>query len=428
MVLFSEMFVSELVGVPVVDRLQEPVGKVKDIILTVGEVFPKVTGLLVRVYDKRAELVVLMAEIDLIGKQFVVTKSVKERIVFTKPRPDELLLVRDVMDKQIVDTEGARVIRVNDLKLGKIEQDVRLIAADVGFRGILRRLGFLGLAAIAAFDFIFGLFGKKVPDTLIGWDHVEQLKTGRARGMITVPTKHISEMHPADIANIISQVHSEERTAIFASLADKTAAEALHELEPKIQALLLMTVDTKKALGVLEKMPLDEVADVLGDLPPEKRGELLRLMKPKKAAELQKLLSHPEETAGGLMTTEFITMPQNLTVQQTIERMRELAPNAETIYYIYVVDETEKLVGVLSLRTLIISPPEILLSQIMIKDVITVDPEMNQRRVAEVISKYNLLAVPVVDKDKKILGIVTVDDVVDFILPPISRRIRHMLG
>jgi len=205
-----------------------------------------------------------MGEIDLIGKQFVVTKSVKDRIAFTKPRNDELFLWRDLMDKQIVDTEGARVIRVNDLKLGKIEQDVRLIAADVGFRGLIRRLG-----ALALFDLMFGLFGKKVPDTLIGWDHVEQLKTGKAKGMITVPTKHISEMHPADIANIISQVHSEEKTAIFASLADKTAGAALHELEPKIQALLLLTLDTKKALGVLEKMPVDEVADVLGDIPQE---------------------------------------------------------------------------------------------------------------------------------------------------------------
>jgi CBS domain-containing protein len=420
MVLFSEMYVSELIGIPVVDRLQEPVGEVRDIILTVGDVFPRVTGLLLQT---PRDAVILMTEIDLIGKQFVVTKSVEERIVFTKLRPEELLLVRDLMDKQIVDTEGARVIRVNDLKLAKVAQDVRLIAADVGFRGLLRRLGGLGL-----FDFILGIFGKKVPDTLIGWDHVEQLKTGRAKGMITVPAKHVSEMHPADIANIISQVHSEERTAIFASLSEKTAAEALHELEPKIQALLLLTVDTKKSLGVLEKMPVDEVADVLGDIPPEKANDFLRLMKPKKAAEVKKLLSHPEETAGGLMTTEFISIPQNLTAQQTIEKMRELAPLAETIYYIYVVDEWGKLAGVLSLRNLIISPSEILISDVMIKDVITVEPEMNQRKVAEIISKYNLLAVPVLDKDNKMLGIVTVDDVIDFILPPISRRIRHMLG
>ena len=423
MVLFSEMFVSELKGVPVVDRLQDPIGEVRDFVLAVGEVFPKIIGLVVRVISRNEDLVVLMAEIDLVGKQFVVTKSVKERIVFTKPRPEEFFLCKDVMDKQIVDTEGARVIRVNDLKLGKIGQDVRLIAADVGFRGLLRRLG-----PLSFFDFVLGIFGRKVPETLIGWDHVESLKTGKMKGMITVPTKHVTEMHPSDIASIISQVHSAERTAIFASLSDKTAAQALHELEPKIQALLLMTVDSKKALGVLEKMPVDEVADVLGDLPSEKAEELLRLIRPKKSASVRRLLSHPEETAGGLMTTEFVSITQNLTTQQAIEKMRELAPSAETIYYIYVINEKGALTGVISMRDLIVSPPDAAIADIMEKDLITVDLDMDQRKVAGVISKYNLLAVPVIDKDNKILGIVTVDDVIDFILPPISRRIRHMLG
>ncbi|MBU1026267.1 MAG: CBS domain-containing protein [Candidatus Margulisbacteria bacterium] len=424
MVLFSEMFISDLKKVPVVDRLQEPVGEVRDFILTVGDVFPKITGLLVKVYGcKNGCQVILMAEIDLIGKQFVATRTVKDRIVYTKLRHDELLLRRDLLDKQIVDTEGARVIRVNDLKLAKVDQDVRLIAADVGFRGLLRRLRVLPL-----FTFIFNIFGKKVPDILIGWDHVEQLKTGRTRGMITVPKKHLSEMHPADIANVISQVHSEEKTAIFTSLSEKTAAESLHELEPKIQALLLMTVDTKKAMGVISKMPLDEVADVLGDLPQERAEEFIRLMKPKRAAEVRKLMSHPEETAGGLMTTEYIAVLPNMTIQQTIDHIRQMAPNAETIYYIYIKEESDKLVGVLTVRELIVSAPETIISQIMEKDLITVEPEMDQKNVAEVISKYNLLAVPVIDKENKILGIVTVDDVIDFILPPVSRRIRHMLG
>lgn len=417
------MFVSELIGVPIVDRLQEPVGEVKDIIITVGEVFPRVTGLYVKIPLMPNCQIMLMPEIDLIGRQFIVTRSVADRVVCAVLRPNDVLLGRDVLDRQIVDTEGARVIRVNDLKLAKVDQDVRLIAADVGWRGMLRRLKLLGLI-----EPLFALFRREVPDTLIGWDHVESLKTGKTAGPITIPSRHIAELHPADIANIISQVHSEERTALFASLSEKTAAESLHELEPKIQALLLMTLDTKKALGVLDKMPVDEVADVLGDLPPEKTEELLRLMKHKKAAAVAKLLNHPEETAGGLMTTEFITIPDGFSVQQTIERMRELAPEAETVYYLYVVNEQEKLAGIISLRNLIVAAPERPIREIMIQNFVTVSPAMNQREVAQVISKYNLLAVPVVDGDNKILGIVTVDDVVDFILPPFSRRKRQMLG
>ena len=192
--------------------------------------------------------------------------------------------------------------------------------------------------------------------------------------------------------------------------------------------MLLLTVDTKKALGILNRMPADEIADVLGDLLEEKAEELLRLMRPKKSLEVRKLLKHPEQTAGGLMTTEFISFPQGLTAEQTINRLRELAPGAETIYYLYVVDEAGGLAGVLSLRALITASPATSISDIMIKNVISVKPDANQKQVADVISKYNLLVVPVVDENRKMLGIVTVDDVVDFILPPISRRKRQMLG
>jgi len=420
MVLFSEMFVSELIGVPVVDRLQENIGKVEDIIITLGETFPRVTGLLVKVTaDGGKEQVILMGEIDLIGRQFVSTRTTRDQVVFTTLRGEEVLLGRDVMDQQIVDLEGARVIRVNDLKLAKVEQDVRLIAADVGFRGILRRLKLEKMV-----ESFLGLFGKKIPEQLIGWDHVQSL----AKGQITVPSRSLADLHPADIAQVISQVQTEKRTEIFSALTEKTAAEALHELEPLLGAVLISALDTKKALRILEKMPVDEVADIIGDLPQEKAEELLRLMRVRRSEEVKKLLKHRDETAGGLMTTEFITLPQDLTVEQVIARLRELAPNAETIYYLYVIDGAGKLVGVLSLRNLIIAPPEKKIEEIMIKDCITVYPEMNQKEVADIISKYNLLAVPVVDKEGKILGIVTVDDVMDFILPPFARRKRQMVG
>jgi len=422
MVLFSEMFVSELINVPVIDRIERTIGKVKDVLFVLGDPLPRISGLLINTL-KGEDRVLTIGEIDLIGSQFVSTQSTKDRLVLSNLRDTDILLCRDILDKQIVDTDGARVVRVNDLKLAKVGTDIRLIAADVGIPGMLRRLG-IGRILM----FILNLFRIKVPETLIGWNHVEPLEADLAKGRITIPHKRVNELHPADVADIISHVHTDERRAIFASLTDKTAAEALHELEPKIQAMLLLTVDTKKALGILNKMPDDEAADVLGDLPEEKTEELLRLIRPKKSAEIRKLLKHPEKTAGGLMTTEFIALPQDLTAEQTINKLRELAPDAETIYYLYVVNQEEKLVGVLSLRMLIIAPPGTPISEIMVKKVIKVDPEANQKQVAEIISKYNLLAVPVIDKNKKIQGIVTVDDVIDFILPPISRRKRHMLG
>ena len=420
MVLFSEMFVSELINDPVVDRLQENIGRVKDIIITLGEAFPRVTALLVTIGEnKKEEKILLISEIDLIGKQFVSTRGAKDRVVFTNLREGEVLLMRDVIDQQVVDLEGARVMRVNDLKLAKVDQDVRLIAADVGLGGMLRRLGLEGFIS-----WIVGLLGKKVSQQLIGWDHVQNLSGGK----IAIPTQTITDLHPADVAQIISQVQTEKKQEIFSALSDKTAAEALHELEPFLGAVLIAALDTKKALGILEKMPVDEAADIIGDLPLDKAEELLRLMGVRKSASIRKLLKHRDETAGGLMTNEFVALPQNLTVEQTIAKLRETAPSAETIYYIYVIDEAERLAGVLSLRTLIVSPPEKLIAEIMIKDCITVAPEMNQKEVADIIFKYNLLAVPVVDQDCKLHGIVTVDDVMDLILPPVSRRKRQMIG
>ena len=414
------MFASELIGDPVVDCLEQNVGKIKDIIVTLGEPFPKVIGLSVALSDgKREAKVLLIGEINLIGKQFVSTHPAKDRIVWTTIREGDVLLMRDVVDRQVVDLEGARVIRVNDLKLAKVEQDVRLIAADVGLRGMLRRL-----SLEKTISWFLDLLGKKIPEQLIGWDHVQDLSGGK----ISVPSKTITDLHPADVAQIISQVRPDEKTFIFSTLSNNTAAEALHELEPMLAAVLIAKLDTKKALGILEKMPADEVADILGDLPSEKSQQLLSLMRVRKATQIRKLLQHRDETAGGLMTTEFIALPQNLTAEQVISRLREIEPDAETIYYLYVVDEAGHLVGVLSLRRLITSPPDKLISEIMIKENITVSPEMTHREVANFISKYNLLAVPVVDQDKKILGIVTVDDVMDFILPPISRRKRRMLG
>ncbi|MFA4966948.1 MAG: CBS domain-containing protein [Candidatus Margulisiibacteriota bacterium] len=420
MVLFSEMFASELIGDPIVDRLQENIGRVKDIIITLGETFPKVTGLLVKIAgDKKEEKVLLVGEIDLIGTQFVTTRSTKDRVVWTDLRDGEVLLVRDVMDQQVVDLDGARVIRVNDLKLAKVDQDVRLIAADVGFKGMLRRLGLL-----ESVGWLYGFFKKQISEKLIGWDHVQNLSGGK----VAIPTRTFTDLHPADVAQIMSQLKTEDKAVLLSTLSDKTAAEALHELEPMIAAVLVTNLDTKKALGILEKMPVDEVADVLGDLPPDRADELLRLMRVRKASQIRELLKHKDETAGGLMTTEFIALPRNLTVEQVIQNLREKAPDAETIYYVYVVDEENHLLGALSLRSLIVSPPDKVISDIMIKDIIAVSPEMNQRDVAGVISKYNFLAVPVVDAEKKILGIVTVDDVIDFILPPFSRRKRQMLG
>ncbi len=423
MIYLSELYASELIGGPVIDRFEEKIGRVEDIVIEPQDQFPKVTGLVLRSAGGRHKRVLLLQEINLIGRKFISTRAGIKETPFAELREGSVLVKRDLMDKQIVDIHGSKVVRVNDLKIAKIGEDARLIAADVGLKGVLRRL-----RLEQPVSFLLSFFNVKMKEYLIGWNYVEPLQTDLARIKLVVPYKGMSELHPSDIASIISQVHTDEKTAIFESLSTDTAAEALHELEPRIQAFLIGVLDTKKALAILEKMPSDEAADVLGDLPEEKTEEFLQLMKKKKAQEIQELLKHDDETAGGLMTTDLITLEPGYTVARTIEKLRELAPGAETIYYLYVTDEGGHLLGVLTLRGLIISKEDALVGDIMNTKIITVRPEMNRRQVADVISKYNLLAVPVVDKLNRILGIITVDDVVDYIIPPLARKKRLSVG
>jgi len=203
------------------------------------------------------------------------------------------------------------------------------------------------------------------------------------------------------------------------------AAETLHKLEPGAQTSIIEDLDEKKASKILETMPSDEAADVLGDLSEEKTSRLMRLMKKEEAEEVGGLLKHDDNTAGGLMTTEYITFSPEVSTEEVIKNLRELAPSAETIYYLYVTDRKDCLVGVLSLRDLIIADPKIPIKSIMHTKVISVQEEEDAKEVAEIISKYNFLALPVIDKEKKLIGIVTVDDVVDLVIPPLARR-KHL--
>jgi Mg/Co/Ni transporter MgtE len=234
-------------------------------------------------------------------------------------------------------------------------------------------------------------------------------------------------MHPADLAEIISEVSQKERTAIFGSLDVETAAEALHELEAGLQADIIDDMSKERASDILERMPPDEAADVLGDLPEAKAQELINLMEKEEAEDVQELLEHEDDTAGGLMTTEYLAFPPDMTVEEAVKELRLEAPDVETVYYLYIVDAGEKIIGVLSLKNLILAMPQTLLGDIMVTPAKTLPLDAGRQDVAEFVSKYNLLAAPVVDDDMVMRGIVTVDDVLDFLLPTASRKKRRKL-
>jgi magnesium transporter len=418
MPIFAEVFVSDLLKKPVLDPKGEELGKVRDIAMIKGEPFPKVSALII---EKRKKLFNLpWNDLNIFNKRIISSKIYSDLLHPYDYSETDLLIVRDIFDKQIVDANGAKVVRVNDVKLEGFDSAAILVAVDVGMRGIMRRLG-----VERGGEDMMRLFRKRLPYNLISWNYIQPLEPKLTKISLTVPRQMVSELHPADIADIISQVSHKEGASFFKGLDVETAAEALSELQPDVQAAIITGMDTDSAADIIEEMPPDEAADVLSDLPMDKAKEILEHIDKDEAEDIQELLSHEEDTAGGLMTNKFIAYPPDLLVKDAIEKFRKDAEEVEAVYYLYVTDTDEKIKGVISLRDLLLAPSDVRLSDIMKTKLKIVSPETDEIEVAEIVSKYNLVAIPVVDSDGYMLGIVTIDDIVDRILPPAAKRTRR---
>lgn len=414
----GELFVSEILKKPVLDPKGDELGRVKDLIIVKGEPLPKVSSLII----ERKKIIYKISWIDLniFNKKIISANIYSDGLQPYITNVEDLLLVRDILDKQIVDINGAKVVRVNDVKLEGYDTEAVLIAVDVGMRGIMRRLG-----VERSGEDLMKLFKKHLPYNLISWNYIQPLAPKLTAISLTVPRQMLSELHPADIAEIISQVSHKEGTSFIKDLDVDLAAEALSELKPETQIEIISELDTDKAADIIEEMPPDEAADIISDLPIDKAKEILESIEKEEAEDIQELLSHEEDTAGGLMTNEFIAYPPDTTVKEAMERLKKDAETIETVYYIYVIDTDEKLIGVISLRDLILAEQTARLADIMVTKLKTVTPETDEMEVAELISKYNLVAIPVIDTEGYLLGIVTIDDIIDRIIPPAAKRKRR---
>ena len=419
MTLIGAVFVADVLGKAVLDPVGEEIGKLRDIAVVGGGRYPRAAGLLL---EKRKKVLYLPWEdLSIFNRRIISSGKRETDLAEFSPGSDQLLIGKDLLDKQIVDIDGAKVVRVNDVKLSEENGSACVTDVDVGVRGILRRLG-IERKGEAFFRTIRHPLGHQ----LISWSLIQPLHERLDRLTLAVTRKALSDLHPADIAHIISGLAPEERRGFFEKLDLETAAEALHELEPEVQADLITDLDREQAADVIERMPPDEAADVIADLPQEKAQEILALIEKEEAEDIHELLGHEEDTAGGLMTNEYLAYPPHLTIGEAVEKFREEAGEIEAVYYLYVVEE-EKLLGVVGLRELLIVEEDRPLGEVMHTKLITVRADANQQMVAELISKYNLLALPVVDEENHLLGVVTVDDVVDLLLPPASRRRRRRI-
>ncbi len=470
------IFLSNLLRRTVYDSNNQRVGVLRDLYISLQDVFPRVTALAVKptVFGESGlangpgrgnggsglfvqEIVIPWEQVSNLEEERIYLTVPADRIESPPPGSGhigDVRLARDLLDKQIVDTQGFRVVKVNDLKLAQIRDTARLVGADISLRALLRRLG-AETPAVA----LSRVLPIKLPERTITWNYVEPIKAAepelvgagaatngsnggsgaghnaRASGTINVPAVRLSvshaklaELHPADIADILEQMNVAEGSAILEELDTETAADALEEVEPTRQAALVSELDPERASDLLERIAPDNAADILGELDEQEAERLLDLMPSEESQPIRELLRYEEESAGGIMTTEVLSLPSTLTVAETLERLRTQGRELEMVYYLYVVDEGRHLVGVVSLRQLVTSTPETKLDAIMDTDVIRAYVNDDQEEVARIIAKYDLLGLPVVDEDERLVGLITVDDIIDVLDEEHSEDVAEFAG
>lgn len=415
------VYFTDLLNKPVFDSEGKLLGRISDLAVSTGELFPRVSS--ITFIKGREPFMLSWRYVSEFDSESIKLTARQSDLQFTFLQPNEILLGRDLLDRQIVDTHGLKVVRVNDLKLTQSDTELRLLGADVGARGVLRRLGLERVI-----DLVLSPFRLRLPENLIAWSYTDLLEKDLSAVKLSVSHKRLHELHPADIADILGQLDTIQRTKVFQYLDNPRAADAISETEPDLQSSLLDSLSNERASDILEVMPPDDAADIIAGLPYEKAETLLNLMGVKEASEIRKLLGYREKSAGGIMTTDFIAVMEALTVEETIEHLRRLAPDPETISYIYVIDDQGALTGVLSLRDLIMASPRTIVKNIMLPDVINVNVDDDQEEVANTISKYDLLAVPVIDESKRLLGIVTIDDVLEVVEEESTEDISILAG
>ena len=406
------IYLSQLLGNPVLDADGEKVGTVSDLGIATGEVFPRITSLAFMGPGRTPIMISWRKFVDTYDEREVHLKAIATDLRFSYLQPDEVLLARDILNKQIVDTHGMRVVRVNDLKLSDTSStQLRLLGAEVGARGILRTLH-PALERVALR--LARTFGHPLPERIIAWNYMDLVERDLSNVKLSVSHKTLDDMHPADIADIIERLDPRLRGQVFAQLDDEQRASAMAEFDDDAMAAELMgSLDETDASRMLSEMDPDDAAELVSELDYDKAEKLLRLMGVQEQRAIRQLLGYRESTAGRIMTSEVATVGEGATVADAVEMLRGLDDDFEEVRYVYLVDEAGKLAGVVPLRGLIVSAPETPLSELATVDLITASPEDDQEAVAENIAKYNLLAMPVVADDGRLLGIVTVDDALD---------------
>ena len=402
-------YLSKLLGSPVRDSADKSAGTLLDLEVSSRAAYPMVPALAVK---RRGKVVYTPWDaVTSFEESGTMLRLEGADLGERELRTDELLLSATFLDKQLVDTEGHKVIRVNDIQLLRTDNNVHVVAVDVSSNAILRRVGLAKVGDRLAKN------RQNPKPHLIDWKDVDVEQTDGSSVRLAVPRTKLELLHPADIADLVHELSPEERAAVLDSLEDELAADTFEELHSSYQASLLLDLPDDKASELLNNMAPDDAADLLADLPDDRRQHFIAMMEKDDAEDMRELLSYPEHSAGGIMTVDYAWARLDDTAAKATERLREQEEYVETVYYIYVVDRSEHLRGVFSLRDLLTVDQDKKVRDFMTENPVAVSTLATEEEITDVIAKYNLLALPVVDDEGELHGIITIDDAIDLVLP-----------
>ncbi|MBM3270872.1 MAG: magnesium transporter [Candidatus Sericytochromatia bacterium] len=409
------LFLSQLLDRPVFGTGGDKLGSVNDLTFRLGEPFPQVTGLVLKA--GRARRVVPWERfVRLEDRTFEFRLAHDEVAQCPLLTPDVALLALDVMDSQVVDINGANVVRVNDVQLNFLGHQLWVVGVDIGLWGLARRLGLVGPLA-----WLNKLLPWKTPEGIVRWDLIDPMEKEISKVRLRVSHDRLTRLHPADLADIVEELGHDQRSHLLQAMNDAQIADLVEESSPEMQATILEELGTDRAADILEEMEPDEAADLLAELPEKRARQLIGLMEEEEASEVKELMAHEEDTVGAIMTTAYLEVRQDWTVERTLAWYREHSHDAELYAYLYAVDASNRLTGVLSIRGLLLAEPEARLSDLFPPQIYSVRVDEPPDEAVEMLVHYKLLAVPVVDEYGILVGVVGVHDVLDVVVPDEDR-------
>lgn len=423
---FNFIFLSEILHLPLFSATTgKKIGRIVDLAARTSHVYPKITALIAQMNSGGEPVYIAWPHVRLtvFKKHVTVEYPFEQDEEGSRSTESEILLKETFLDKQIISTTGYKLVRVNDLQLlidnsSKDNPNLWLVHIDIGFKGLLRRLGWVDFMN----PIFHWLFARDIIDNFLTWKNVQPTTATNVHGSVIMKadSSKLSAFHPADLADVLADLGTDERTSLLESISPTTAAATLQEMPMSLRLQVAESLENEKLASIVAEMQMDETVDFLDELPHEKRDAVLSLLTQERVAEIKDLTKLSAFSVGSIMNTNFLTAKPTQTVREVMKAVKAETKSAELLYYVYIIDDEEHLKGLVTLRQLLAAKGTLPVSEVMRDNIVSVKIDSSIKRMAQVFFKYKFEAIPVVDDDDKLQGIITMGDALDAVFPEVK--------